>query len=112
MHPKLKIILVMPLLLASCGLLSKNKANKDSFPVYGNYCGINYPKKGENPVPIDKTDLSCKKHDQCYEAMGYFNKKCDKDLIKNLNSVTPKTEFEKIAKETIILYFKNSPKIN
>jgi len=45
--------------------------------VYGNWCG---PGHGGG-TPIDAVDAVCMRHDQCYDAKGYFDCSCDRALI-------------------------------
>jgi len=101
----LVVILIFPLLLSSCAIFT-DKQTAGKFPLYGNWCGPDHPKKGTNPTAIDKTDLACKHHDQCYEANGYFNKSCDASLIIELKNFIPDNEIEAITRKAIISYFR------
>ena len=103
-------ILILPLLLSSCAIFTE-KQTAGKFPVYGNWCGLDHPKKGTNPVAIDKTDLACQHHDKCYEVNGYLNKNCDENLIAELKTFIPNNQTEAIIRKAIISYFKNSPKL-
>ena len=103
-----KILILLA--LSSCAIFS-DKESAGTFPVYGNYCGPDHPKKGTNPIPIDKTDLACKSHDKCYETNGYFNASCDEALIELLKINQPSTEVEKVARKAVIGYFRRAPKI-
>jgi hypothetical protein len=50
-----------------CILFSSNiNADSIELPIYGNWCGLGYPAKGENPTPIDLIDEACKSHDNKY----------------------------------------------
>ena len=51
------------------------------FPVWGNYCGPGHGDLSSQDEPIDKVDELCMLHDMCYEERGYFNCKCDLELI-------------------------------
>ena len=104
------LLLTIYLLLNDCAI-SSNKKTDGTFPIYGNYCGFDYPKRGVYPIPIDKIDLACKNHDKCYDQNGFFNKKCDENIINELKSVTPKSNVELIARDAIIKYFEISPKV-
>ena len=104
------LILTLYLFVNAC-TISSNKNTTGNFLVYGNSCGLDYPRAGSNPIPIDKTDLACKNHDKCYDKNGFFDKKCDENIISELKSITPKSEAEKIARQAIIEYFEISPKI-
>ena len=104
---KIAILIILSFTISACTAGDKQIATE--FPIYGNWCGPNYPKAG-NPSPIDRTDLACKNHDLCYAKNGYFNAKCDNDLIAYLKSFTPNNPIEEIARKAIISYFRNSPK--
>ena len=54
---------------------------------------------------------SCRTHDKCYENYGYLNSMCDKELIQALNQIQTDDPAEDLARQAIILYFENSPKI-
>ena len=56
---------------------------KDCAPVYGNWCGKNYPHKGENPPAVDKWDAACRSHDRCYEN-GTKKDLCDRRFVATL----------------------------
>lgn len=97
--------------ITSCETFSKLEA-VSSFPIYGNYCGPDYPKTKSTAIPIDMTDLACKDHDLCYEQNGYLNATCDQELVDDLKRSQPQTLIEKNTRKLIISYFKRSPKIN
>lgn len=81
-----------------------------TFPRYGNYCGLDRPQVGEAPIPVDEVDGACMNHDRCYADKGPENvTMCDTMLITELKNITPKTEPEKVARKSIISYFRNSP---
>jgi hypothetical protein len=82
-----------------------------SFPIYGNYCGPLSPPKGMNPIALDEVDLACKNHDKCYEDLGYLNKNCDLQIIKDLKLINSQSETEKLASRLLIFYFQESSKI-
>lgn len=105
-------LLLVPFFMAGCGSDSDVKSDiKDfaTFPQYGNYCGLDRPAVGEKPTPIDATDAACKNHDACYQQKGSFNTVCDTTLIPELKNISPQTEPEKIARKSIISYFRHSP---
>lgn len=39
-------------------------------PVYGNWCGLNYPPAGAFPPPVDPFDAACMRHDLCLVGPG------------------------------------------
>jgi hypothetical protein len=104
------LILTLYLFVNACTIFT-NKNTAGTFPIYGNYCGLDHPRAGSNPIPIDKTDLACKNHDKCYDQNEYFNKKCDENIVTELKSIKPKNEIEKIARDAIVKYFEISTKI-
>ena len=63
------------------------------------------------PPIADIKDKIYKNHDKCYDQYGFFNKKCDVNIINELKSVTPKSNVELIARDAIIKYFEISPKV-
>lgn len=58
-----------------------------SIPVYGNWCGPNYP---ANPVtagaPVDALDAACMRHDICTANRGRFDCGCDLALMSELRN--------------------------
>ena len=56
-----------------------------SIPVYGNWCGPDYP---VNPAfsapPIDAVDAACMRHDYCTAVRGRFDCGCDLALMNEL----------------------------
>lgn len=45
---------------------------------HGRYCGPLHSGPGK---PVDLLDSRCRTHDICYANRGYFNRKCDQDLV-------------------------------
>jgi hypothetical protein len=39
-------------------------------PVYGNWCGVDYPPAGTAPPPVDPFDAACMRHDLCTAGAG------------------------------------------
>lgn len=106
------LLLLVLSFLFSCSNNKKIMQTTDlSFPIYGNYCGPFHPPKGMNPLAIDEVDLACKNHDKCYDDYGYFNKKCDLQIMKDLKLINPQNETEKLAHRLLIFYFQESSKI-
>ena len=58
-----------------------------SFPVYGNWCGPDYP---QNPytaqAPLDALDAACMRHDYCTAVQGRFDCGCDLALMGELRN--------------------------
>ncbi len=105
-------LLLLPLIVSSCGSSSEVKENVNevvTFPRYGNYCGYERPTNGEMPKPTDEVDAACKNHDACYDKQGTLNINCDTALITELKNVSPKTEPERLARKLIISFFRHSP---
>ncbi len=46
------------------GLVLPAQAMK-CMPIYGNWCGINHPRLGDFPPPVDAFDAACMRHDLC-----------------------------------------------
>ncbi len=58
-----------------------------SFPIYGNWCGPDYPSNIYNAAgPIDQIDAACMRHDFCYAAAGDFNCGCDITFLNELRN--------------------------
>lgn len=70
--------------------------------VYGNWCG---PKHGGGPAK-NALDLACKYHDHCYSRHGYFNCKCDVDLVRRVRRL--KSRRLRIIGMPIKAFFKHS----
>lgn len=62
--------------------------NGTAIPVYGNWCGPNYG----SGTPIDEVDRACQTHDLCYTRSGYFDCRCDNQLVKNLRKAIRKSK--------------------
>ena len=54
-------------------------------PIYGNWCGINYPAQGW-PPPVDAFDAACMRHDLC-TAGAASNKHCDIAFVTELRGI-------------------------
>jgi hypothetical protein len=50
-------------------------------PVHGNWCG---PGHGAGQ-PVDRLDMSCMHHDQCYDRKGYLDCGCDQALVSEID---------------------------
>jgi len=62
-----------------------------SLPVYGNWCGPDYPANTAIAAPpVDALDAACMRHDYCAAARGRFDCGCDLMLMYELrNTVWP-----------------------
>lgn len=55
-------------------------------PIYGNWCGANYPPEGTAPPPINAFDAACMRHDLCIAGPGPDNL-CDMAFVGELHSL-------------------------
>ena len=62
------------------------------FPLYGNWCGANYPPPGTNPPPVDVYDDACRHHDYCY-ASPVARSVCDAALARELEVLAYRTGY-------------------
>jgi len=95
MFNKIKILIVLAMsaiFLASCAPSLYKVGEKKCGPVYGNWCGENYPLAGFNPPAVDNWDRACRAHDHCYES-GEPKKSCDKAFV---------SEVERLAEEQMV----------
>lgn len=74
------------LVLLGCASSPHDPTTVGTFPVYGNWCGPDHPRKGTNPPPVDAVDAACRKHDFCY-AHKYFACDCDNQLLADLATI-------------------------
>ena len=54
-------------------------------PIYGNWCGIDYPSHGA-PPPVDAFDAACMRHDLCTAGPGP-DTPCDIALVSELRGI-------------------------
>jgi hypothetical protein len=81
-----------------------------SLPIYGNYCGPGHGDPTGRMPPIDAVDAVCRAHDLCYDNRGYFNCRCDRNLITSMPGAianTP-TAVGKGAGAAVLSYFANA----
>jgi len=73
--------------LTACVLLfaAGNAAAFKCMPIYGNWCGIDYPSRGW-PPPIDAFDAACMRHDLCTAQPG-SDTPCDIAFVGELRGV-------------------------
>ena len=58
-----------------------------SLPVYGNWCGPDYPRNpGTAQPPVDALDAACMRHDYCTAAQGRFDCGCDLAFMDELRN--------------------------
>lgn len=95
--------------------LNKKQESEDSslMPIYGNWCGPEYPKDIENAEkPIDYLDSICMKHDYCYLEKGYLSCECDSNFTDSISLGLKENVFkgkERLFSHSFRAYFKNSP---
>ncbi|MES2673350.1 MAG: hypothetical protein V4660_03880 [Pseudomonadota bacterium] len=105
--------LVSIITLASCGSQPvKPNINITTFGVYGNWCGLDYPRNMSTAaLPINELDASCMRHDMCYAEKGKYACDCDKifseELGENLLADNYPTE-QKYYARSFYQYFKGS----
>lgn len=56
------------------------------FPIYGNWCGMDYPPEGTFPPPVDPYDAACMRHDICTGESG-GDAVCDVRFISELHGL-------------------------
>lgn len=81
-----KPILSMPLGVASQIYSNLTAGGEPSpFLFHGEWCGPGNPEPGTHPKPLDDPlDRACMVHDLCYERLGYYNCKCDVELVRSI----------------------------
>ncbi|HHB12814.1 MAG TPA: hypothetical protein ENK62_06410 [Chromatiales bacterium] len=63
-------------------------------PLYGNWCGVDYPPKGTFPPPVDEFDAACMRHDLCTAGDDFLgNTRCDRMFVSELNALRLKYGF-------------------
>ncbi len=77
------LILTTTSLISGCTSVLHTAGLTDCAPVYGNWCGENYPTTGYNPRAVDEWDRACRRHDKCYDS-GRDNEYCDRRFIREL----------------------------
>lgn len=67
-----RLVLIATLLVSlgiwGCVQLAYKFGVKPCAPVYGNWCGENYPLTRNDPDEVDDWDSACRTHDKCYES--------------------------------------------
>ena len=82
------ILLVIWTLLNGCTSVFYKLGILECGPVYGNWCGENYPLAGNDPAPVDSWDRACRAHDRCYEEGKKSRDSCDSAFIRELSRLS------------------------
>ncbi len=80
---RLAIVLAIAAVFA---FAAHGEARAKCMPIYGNWCGANYPPPGANPPPVDVFDDACRRHDHCYLRFGAANH-CDVAFVHELRAL-------------------------
>lgn len=80
-------------------------------PIYGNYCGPGHGDATGCQPAKDQVDATCCRHDVCYDQRGYFDCKCDCDLVRRMSSAIASTSSDsgKAAGAAAMALFATSP---
>lgn len=70
-----------------CASIAYKTGMAECAPVYGNWCGENYPLPGYNPNPVDLWDQACRDHDKCYDS-GNSKAACDNQFLGDLERLS------------------------
>ena len=81
------ILVVAVLYVGGCAQAAYELGMASCAPVYGNWCGENYPTEGYDPRPVDSWDRACRAHDRCYES-GASKKSCDREFLSDLQRLS------------------------
>lgn len=73
--------------LYGCGQTLHSVGLASCAPVYGNWCGENYPLTGYEPDTVDSWDEACMVHDKCYES-GKSKSACDRQFVQKLERLS------------------------
>ncbi|GEM_PF-4527320 len=80
-------ILFILFFLGGCTSMAYKVGFAECAPVYGNWCGENYPLPGYDPPTVDEWDSACRDHDKCYGS-SEEKRKCDRKLVKELERLS------------------------
>ncbi len=110
---KLGFAFTLWITLVSCGSQPvKPNANITTFGVYGNWCGLDYPRyMNTAALPINELDASCMRHDMCYAEKGKYDCECDKILSEELGTNLLANNYpveQKYYARSFYQYFKGS----
>jgi hypothetical protein len=67
-------------------LAASNAQAFKCMPIYGNWCGPDYPPAGTSPPPVDPFDAACMHHDLCTAGPGP-DTACDIALVRELRGL-------------------------
>lgn len=82
----LVVICILPV-VSGCTSLAYRTGIANCAPVYGNWCGENYPLFGYKPQPVDAWDEACRDHDRCYDR-GEAQSTCDDEFLGDLERLS------------------------
>ncbi|UWE05062.1 DNRLRE domain-containing protein [Laceyella sacchari] len=75
-------------------------------PVWGRWCGPGHGGKNWNkPKPVDNLDYRCMQHDMCYKYNGYFDCRCDGQLIRGIKKSLPYMKPRERRKARLIMTY-------
>lgn len=77
---RILVVLIFVIMMSACSSVRPDR----QMPVYGCWCGPNFPPSNTNPDPIDRWDEACKEHDLCYREYGRNDEECDLDFVVSL----------------------------
>lgn len=80
-----KTTLAALLALGLAGFATNAQAVK-CVPIYGNWCGIDWPAAGAVPPPVDAFDAACMRHDICTAGPGP-DTPCDIAFVRELHAL-------------------------
>ena len=73
-------------LAMATGMLAQSTGGS-AVPIYGNWCGPNYPADPTRAgPPVDPLDAACLRHDICVATRGSFDCGCDVGLLRELRA--------------------------
>jgi hypothetical protein len=77
---RLTAVVITTLALGGCVEVAHEIGLAACEPVYGNWCGQNYPEAGNDPDTVDDWDAACRDHDQCYDDSSRDKSDCDREF--------------------------------
>lgn len=79
---------------------------------YGKYCGPGHGDRTYRARPVDAVDAVCKTHDQCWDARGNLDCRCDRKLIVGMHAAVVSPGVSALGRAygaAAIAYFKRAP---